>query len=174
MNAGRSPHMTATPLVSEHRSGRKPFDFHYLPSSAIFQPMDETLNDPAEALLRTYSAVWRHQLSRCRSHPALAAGDRCMLAANCSAFFSPDFMASRSCIRAICPTSPAAAFARSAPALHPEMCKSLARREATTARSNPTPIVFWRDFFSKLAECARDALDRHRRRLRRRPGRDQF
>src|SRR5206468_9187044 len=104
----------------------RPFD--YLPSSAIFQSMDNSPNDPAEALLRTYSAGGGiNYLDAAATLPSRPAIDEACV--DLLSLLFPGFHGepvihpgelpelTRSRIRAL--------HAR----LHPEMCKSLARRE---------------------------------------------
>ena len=116
----------------------------------IFPPMNETLRDPAEALLRTYSASgginYLDAAATLPSRPAIDAACVELLSLLFPGFHGepvvrpgdlPDLTRSR--IRAL--------HAR----LHPEMCKSLARREGNGA-IEPEADRILADFFSKLAE----------------------
>ena len=101
--------------------------------------MDETLKDPAEALLRTYSASgginYLDAAATLPSRPAI--DDACV---ELLSLLFPVSMASRSCVPAICPISPAAAFA-----LCTRVCIPKCARASPGAKEmvplNPRPIA---------------------------------
>jgi len=112
--------------------------------------MDESPQDPAEALLRTYSAGgginYLDAAATLPSRPAIDAACVELLSFLFPGFHGepvihpgdlPDVTRSR--LRAL--------HAR----LHPEMCKSLARREGNDAVKREADRIL-ADFFSKLAE----------------------